>query len=106
MTPESIDRFGLTSRNLRTIRKILEEFEYVQEAYVFGSRAMGTHRPGSDLDLVIKNDVDPNDLIGLHAAFEESDLPFRVDVIGYKTISNPDIKAHIDRVGLPLLSKD
>lgn len=104
--PEVIDRFGLTKRNLRTIRNILQQFHQVREVYIFGSRAMGTFKPGSDLDLAVMNDIDHKSVIELHAAFEESDLPFRVDVLAYWSVTNPDIKSHIDRVGIPLTLTD
>lgn len=102
MTSESINEFGLTNRNIYTIRNILKRFAYVDQVYIFGSRAMGTFTHGSDLDLAIKNDIDHDNLMQLAEAFDESDLPMRVDVLRYNAITNPDLKDHIDRVGIRL----
>ena len=51
--------------------------------WIFGSRAQGTHRPYSDLDLWIECDPQPSDLQkqSLADAFEESDIPFKVDLV-------------------------
>ncbi len=47
---------GLTSRDVHTIREILDNYPDVETVYLFGSRAMGTYRKGSDIDLVIMNE--------------------------------------------------
>lgn len=66
------------------------------EVYVFGSRAKGTARKYSDLDLLIKADKPINylSLSELEEAFSESDLPYRTDVIDWYAI-NEDFKKHI-----------
>jgi len=47
---------GLTSRDVHAIREILDNYPDVETVYLFGSRAMGTYRKGSDIDLVIMNE--------------------------------------------------
>ena len=64
------------------VRRILGELVPQNEVWAFGSRAGGVPKPHSDLDLVI---VDPpmvseSVFANLKLRFEESDLPFRVDV--------------------------
>ena len=57
------------------------------EVWAYGSRAKGTAKPWSDLDLVAH--VPPQRKPALHAlreAFEESDLPFRVDLFAWDEI--------------------
>lgn len=62
----------------------------------FGSRVRQTARPGSDLDLLIQADrqLTPYERVILVDAFEESDLPFRVDLVEERTLS-PAFKASI-----------
>ncbi len=52
-------------------------------AWVFGSRATGTARPYSDLDLALawQQPLSPDILGALHEALSESDLPFKVDLV-------------------------
>ena len=70
---------------------------------VFGSRAKWTAKPHSDLDLALKGrEPLPRSVLGdLAEAFSESDLPFRVDVVDWHTVT-PSFQAVIDRDGKPL----
>lgn len=70
---------------------------------VFGSRAKWTAKPHSDLDLALKGKEPlPRSVLGdLAEAFSESDLPFRVDVVDWQTVT-PSFQAVIDRDGKPL----
>ncbi len=59
--------------------------------WVFGSRAKGTARTFSDLDLMIDNNHQPLPLTLLTQLlddFEESDLPYKVDVVDWNSISD------------------
>ncbi|NUN13131.1 MAG: nucleotidyltransferase domain-containing protein [Myxococcales bacterium] len=73
----------LASRDLATVRKILLHRVPQREVRIFGSRVKGTARRFSDLDLVILGEtpIDADVLRLLREDFEESDLPFRVDVL-------------------------
>jgi predicted nucleotidyltransferase len=57
------------------------------EVFVFGSRAEGPAKEHSDLDLLIKGNsaIDKSIIRKLKTAFEESDLPFRVDIVDWAT---------------------
>ncbi len=68
---------------------------------VYGSRATGRARPSSDLDLVIFPPVSSADLGELALAFEDSDLPIFVDVIAWQAITNPALRAEIERDAVP-----
>lgn len=70
---------------------------------VFGSRAKWTAKPHSDLDLALKGKEPlPRSVLGdLAEAFSESDLPFRVDVVDWQTVT-PSFQAVIDRDGVAL----
>ena len=75
--------------HLKTIKRILAEYAGDCEVRAFGSRGNGTASEYSDLDLAIvgKSKIGRRVKILLREAFEESDLPFRVDVIDYNTVS-------------------
>ncbi len=75
-------------------RKIVDEILLRQLpadacVYAFGSRVCGTAKPHSDLDLVIKGTsrIEKRILRELAAAFDDSDLPFRVDIIDWASIT-------------------
>ncbi|RYE17106.1 MAG: nucleotidyltransferase domain-containing protein [Sphingobacteriaceae bacterium] len=94
------DVFGFTERNWRTLHAVFSCFSTVKEVLLFGSRASGTHRPYSDIDFCIINlDFDQQQYLSIVAAFEESDLPFFVDVLVWHRLQNEALKAEITRTG-------
>lgn len=50
-----LDNFGLKDRDLKTIFETFDKYEEVKLVHIFGSRAKGTHKKGSDIDLAIMN---------------------------------------------------
>ncbi len=76
-------------RHLETIKRILREHVPECEVRVFGSRVTRKAKKYSDLDLAVVGDgtLDSDTLRLLKEAFEESDLPFRVDVLDWHGIS-------------------
>ena len=78
------------------------------DVWVFGSRAKGTARPFSDLDLIIKTHACPlahRVVTALLDAFEESDLPYKVDIVDWNTISD-DFKKLISREKIKFVCHD
>ena len=59
------------------------------QVWVFGSRATWMTKDSSDLDLALEGDgeIPPRGLLALEAAFKDSDLPYSVDVVDVKRIS-------------------
>ena len=71
---------------LKTINLILSKYPY--EFYAFGSRVKGNAKKFSDLDLCCKQDITWTDLAKLNEEFEESNLPFRVDIVSWNRIDD------------------
>jgi uncharacterized protein len=94
---------GLSDTDLKTIWHILQPFTHqITQAGIFGSRAKGTYRADSDLDLVLYGTLDDITVARLITLFQESLLPFTVDVVAYHLLEHDALKAHIDRVMVPL----
>jgi uncharacterized protein len=95
-TPE----FGLPPTTLSVIRQILAEVPAVKKAVIYGSRAKGTHRPGSDIDLTLLGDALDLDTLGQIATrLEESTIPYQVDLSIFNHIEHAGLREHIERVG-------
>ena len=92
---------GLLSRDLNYIIQALKQFPEIETALLFGSRAKGNYKPGSDVDLAIKGGEITHTTISRLAFLlnEEYPLPYFFDVVHYKTLSNRNLAEHIDRVG-------
>lgn len=82
------EKCGISDRDGRRVVDILSAFDEVREAVLFGSRAKGNYKPGSDIDIAVKGDVSKDVLSRLLAAFEESVLPYFVDVVAYDSLKN------------------
>lgn len=80
---------NLPAKHLETVRGILLKHVPGCEVYIFGSRITDSVKEYSDLDLVIigKEKLSENVLHLLIEDFQESDLPFRVDVLDWSAIS-------------------
>ncbi len=99
-------KYGLSDRTLNTLNSIFQKYSGVKQAVIYGSRAKGNYRSGSDIDITLKTDdsFSRQDLLRIGNDFDDSDMPYFVDVSIYDKISNTDLKAHIDRVGKILYS--
>jgi predicted nucleotidyltransferase len=92
--------FGLKEEQIVGIQNILAGFPNVQKAIIFGSRAKGNYMPGSDIDLVLQGDyITQKDIFEITELLYELYLPNTIDLVVYHEIDNPELIAHIQRVG-------
>ena len=92
--------FGLSQSQQKKIRSIFEKYPQVKKAAVFGSRAMGNFKPGSDVDIALFGPLDDVILARIGAELnEETTLPYQFDLIRYDQIHSQELKEHIDRYG-------
>ncbi len=88
------------------IKEAIHSFPDVKEAIVFGSRAMGNFKKGSDIDIALKGNLKDNTLIKLQVILdEELPIPYYFDLVDYQHIENQALKLHIDVEGKPLGQK-
>lgn len=80
----------LAAPHLEIVKQILTHHVPQYTVWVFGSRAGGPVKPHSDLDLAVLTDhsLDLHSLGNLREAFENSDLPIRVDIVDWSTITD------------------
>ena len=69
----------IETRHLEIINSILSKYPY--QFYAYGSRVKGKSKKYSDLDLCYREEIPWNVLSHIQEDFEESDLPFKVDLI-------------------------
>ena len=98
-------RFGLPEKVLQLIIDCLSGFPEIKRAVIFGSRATGKYRAGSDIDIALWIKSDNPLLTGqIAAALDELPTPYMYDVIDYKAITHLPLKTHIDCYGKELKS--
>lgn len=93
--------FGLRDKDLDYIMQSILQFPEIEKAAIFGSRAKGNNKPGSDVDIAIwGNDVSFSTVAKLHAILEEeSPMPYFFDIVDYTHLNHLELKRHIDRAG-------
>lgn len=97
---------GLSSDQNNVVKAIFANYPEIEEAILYGSRAKGTHRNSSDVDLtLLGGNISHATLLGVLGALDDSSLPFIFDVSIYNKIDNRDLKDHIDRVGLSVYKR-
>jgi uncharacterized protein len=93
--------FGLSRRIIAMLELAIGRFPAIAEAKIFGSRAMGNYKNGSDIDLAVFGPgLDVTTIRKLSTLLnEELPIPHHVDVVWYDDCENADLKAHIDAYG-------
>ncbi len=93
-------RFGLGGKIIEKINYVFQTFNEIDAAVLYGSRAKGNFKPGSDIDLVLKGErIDLHLLNKISLALDDLLLPYTFDLSIYHQINNPDLIDHIIRVG-------
>lgn len=96
-------RFGLPDGVLPKILDVLTGNDKVDQVILYGSRAKGNHRTGSDIDLCLDaKELTLQDLIKLETQIDDLLLPWKVDITIWQQIDNPALLEHIERVGVHL----
>lgn len=102
-----MENVGLSTKELEEIVDVIKKHCDVDSAFVFGSRAKGTYKSGSDVDIAIKGKNITIDTVAkiLTELEEETMLPYFFDVVHYDTCSTKELVEHIDRIGICIFNK-
>ncbi|HBV00813.1 MAG TPA: DNA polymerase III subunit beta [Candidatus Taylorbacteria bacterium] len=101
-------KFGLDEETLNTIEDAIKPFPEIEQAIVYGSRAMGNFKPYSDIDMALKgNRLTSRTVNALHAFLNDGAprFPYKVDVLNYHEIVDDGLKKHIDQYGKILFTR-
>lgn len=99
---EPAGALGLDDRTRALLEAVFARHPRVSQAWLFGSRAMGTYRPESDVDIALYGDVDEAFAARIAGELEDLPLPYTFDVQAYSCIRHVRLREHIDRVGCPI----
>ncbi len=93
--------YGFLERDWCYMQQAISCFEEIEKVVLFGSRALGNYKTGSDVDLAIYGaDVDRKTVRRLSEQLNENyPLPYFFDVVDYNALENENLIKHIDAYG-------
>lgn len=92
-------RFGLSEDDIARLWGVFERYSKIDQVLLYGSRAKGNYRPGSDIDLTLMGEIDWPTFNQLTTELDDLLLPYQIDLSIYQHIDNDELKAHIQRHG-------
>lgn len=97
---------GLPARALEQFNATFRRWPQIDRVILYGSRAKGNFRAGSDIDLCLEADtMNIAELLQLSGEIDDLLLPWKVDLALKHTIENPDLLTHIERLGVTLYQR-
>ncbi|MDR2707020.1 MAG: nucleotidyltransferase domain-containing protein [Planctomycetaceae bacterium] len=97
---------GLTEKYRTEIRSIFASCSKIDRVLLFGSRAKGNFRRDSDVDFALEgDDLVGSDLASLNGKFEESNVPFDIDIVIRANITNQNLENQIAQYGIEFYRK-
>lgn len=100
------ERFGLSATTVKKICGIFSLHPLVQKAVLYGSRAKGNYKNGSDIDLTLFGmGLGVDELLTISDELDELLLPYSIDLSIFENIDNPSLRDHIERIGVPFYER-
>ena len=97
---------GLSDTDITAMRTVFAKYPQVEHVLLYGSRAKGNHRPGSDIDLTLKGPLlDLGTRFRMETELDDLLLPYRIDLSVLAHIKDPALLEHIRRVGVVFYAK-
>ena len=99
-------KYGLSNRTLQKIQSVLSHYPQVERAILYGSRATGTYRNGSDIDLTLYGDALTHSILSrIDTELDDLLLPYTIDLSIFHQIDNPVMVEQIQRTGVNFYEK-
>ena len=91
--------FGLSEAVILKIHFVLRNHPHIEKAILYGSRAKGNYREGSDIDLTLLGNLFSRELGQIADEIDDLLLPYTFDLSIYDSLKSKSLKDHIQRVG-------
>ena len=93
-------KFGLKLTTIDKINGVFRLHPEIEKVVIYGSRAKGNYRPGSDIDITLFGEnVTRDTLSKLDWEIDELNTPYLFDISIYTKLNAPSLQEHIDRIG-------
>lgn len=93
-------KFGLKEDIIKQINNVFAKYPQIKKSIIYGSRAKGNFKKGSDIDLTLEGaGLNLSVINSLLNELDDLLLPYTFDISIFKQISNADLVEHIGRIG-------
>ncbi|NUQ37956.1 MAG: nucleotidyltransferase domain-containing protein [Caldilineales bacterium] len=101
-------KYGLSEAAIARIHAVLARHPQVEQAVLYGSRAKGNYKTGSDIDLCLYGgpELTLSVLFRMMNELDDLLLPYSIDLSIFRNVSDPDVIAHIERVGMVFYTRE
>ena len=100
-------KYGLKEDVIKKICSIFKKYPSVKKVVIYGSRAKGNYKRGSDIDLTMFGDhISDQEQTNIFFDIDNLNTPYTIDLSIYRQIDNEDLQEHINRVGKVFYQKD
>lgn len=100
-------RFGLNEEAIKAIQDVFKAHPAIGAALLYGSRAKGNFKPGSDIDLTLVGDgIQTQELAEVEQELDDLLLPYTFDLSLLHSLTHPGLKEHIRRVGVTFYRRE
>ena len=94
-------KYGLTEKTVENICAVFARFPAIEKAVLYGSRAKGNFKTGSDIDLTLYGEALTSDLrLTIASALDDLMLPYTIDLSVFNELNHEKLREHIERVGV------
>ena len=99
--------YGLKDIHIKKIQSVFANYNNIQQAILYGSRAKGNYRNGSDIDIaLVGENLDLTALFKIENEIDDLLLPHKIDLSLFHKIENANLLEHIKRVGIVFYEKE
>ena len=96
-------KFGLNQKTINKINSVFELHSQIEEVLIYGSRAKGNYREGSDIDITL---IGKNiELSKINENIDDLNTPYLFDISIFDKLESKDLIEHINRVGKTFYKK-
>ena len=99
-------KFGLPDKTIHKINSVFISIPEIDDVIIYGSRAKGNFREGSDIDITIKGEnISFKTLSKINQDIDELNTPYLFDISIYDKLESIELVEHINRVGQSFYKK-
>lgn len=93
-------KFGLPDDTIQKINTVFEKYPSIEKVIIYGSRAKGNYKKGSDIDLTLMGDkLTDTDRSHIYSDLDDLPIPYSFDLSLFSQLTHTDLKEHIHRIG-------